>query len=139
MTEADIAEVLELDRKIFSTPWSEDNFESAVSLSYYSSMVVVENNEICGFVVCRQLFESADLDIIAVASEQRKKGLGRLLLEKEIELLCENECEKLFLEVRESNEVALKFYEGMGFTQIDVRKDYYDKPVENAFIMVKEL
>ena len=80
--------------------------------------------------------------LIIIVFQWRKIAQSKnsiLILEKEIELLCENECEKLFLEVRESNEVALKFYEGMGFTQIDVRKDYYDKPVENAFIMVKEL
>jgi ribosomal-protein-alanine N-acetyltransferase len=45
----------------------------------------------------------------------------------------------VFLEVRESNEAALALYRKRGFEQVGVRKQYYDRPQEDARILRLDL
>ena len=45
----------------------------------------------------------------------------------------------IFLEVRESNKVAINFYKKNNFKEISIRKNYYSEPTENAIIMKLEV
>ncbi len=62
-----------------------------------------------------------------------------MLLSELIKEAGESGIKKIFLEVRESNIPAISLYNGFGFKQVGMRKDYYEKPVENALLMLKEL
>ena len=46
---------------------------------------------------------------------------------------------RVLLEVRKSNASAIRFYEGFGFKVLGERKDYYSNPIEDAFVMEKNL
>jgi [ribosomal protein S18]-alanine N-acetyltransferase len=72
---------------------------------------------------------------IAVVSEFRGKGIGRELLGIAIKRFAFSGCGELWLEVRESNQNAIQFYENNGFVRITIRRNFYSSPVENAIVM----
>jgi [ribosomal protein S18]-alanine N-acetyltransferase len=94
--------------------------------------VAVAGARIHGFLVARKLVEGEwELLNMAVAVESRHRGVGRALLEK----LLSTAAGSVFLEVRESNSGARKFYESMGFSEIGKRPGYYRYPSETAVVM----
>jgi ribosomal-protein-alanine N-acetyltransferase len=77
----------------------------------------------------------AELETIAVASQNQRQGLGRLLFDAlSLELHKEGVAE-VVLEVRASNRAAMAFYRSAGFGQKGIRRSYYVDPVEDAVVM----
>jgi len=98
----------------------------------YNCWVAIREDETAGYVVSRALCdgESEILDL-ATAPEFRRKGVARALLQK----LLATPNHSLFLEVRASNSVAIRFYKSFGFQQVAVRREYYNQPSESAIVM----
>lgn len=98
----------------------------------YECRVAEQEAMVVGFLVARKV---ADREIeilnIAVAPDFRRQGVGRRLLD-DILSHHRGEC---FLEVRESNVAARRFYEKAGFQTITRRLQYYSNPVEAAIVM----
>jgi ribosomal-protein-alanine N-acetyltransferase len=85
-----------------------------------------------GFLVTRTLVAGErEILNLAVAPDFRRKGVARALLDRALEAFCG----EVFLEVRESNGVAKKFYKSLGFKELSKRKGYYDNPPETAIVM----
>ena len=95
-----------------------------------------ETSEISGYAVFYDTFDSIDLFEIAVLKEKQGKGYGNMLLNYTADIFCKNG-RKIFLEVNESNEKAIKLYKKNGFEEISVRKNYYGNN-QNAVIMMKD-
>mgnify|MGYP004468807715 CR=1 FL=1 len=93
-----------------------------------------EDNIIIGFIHLSVSFDEADIINIIVQEQYRNQGIGSSLISHSIK---ENKLQKLNLEVKESNNNAIKFYENLGFKKIRIIKNYYGN--ENAFFMVKML
>ena len=72
---------------------------------------------------------------VAVAGEARQRGLGKVLVEAALARVRQRGARECFLEVRESNLVARRLYEGLGFASIGRRRRYYSRPVEDALVM----
>ena len=98
----------------------------------YDCLVADEDSRVVGFVVTRGV-EPSEWEILymAVDPQYRRRGVGRLLLQE----VTRKMPGAYFLEVRESNQAARKFYEAMGFTSVGRRQDYYYNPVEPAIVM----
>ena len=92
-----------------------------------------------GFLVARRVASEWELENIVVASEARRKGLGRHLLEALIAHATQANSDSVFLEVRESNGVARAFYDRAGFRETGRRKSYYSNPVEDAILYSRKL
>lgn len=88
-----------------------------------------------GFVIASVVPPSAELETIAVAEDRQGQGLGRALLEKLFEELQSEGIREMWLEVRASNEPAVRLYRRMGFVETGCRKAYYADPVEDASVM----
>ena len=73
----------------------------------------------------------------SVAADYRKKGIGRKMMEYMLERAKENGMGDCTLEVRVSNQPAIRLYESLGFKGEGVRPGFYDKPKEDALIMWK--
>ena len=71
--------------------------------------------------------------------ERRGEGIGRRLLRESISVAASRGTRSLYLEVRESNDVARRLYEKVGFNVVGVRKQYYAEPVEDAIVMKLDL
>jgi ribosomal-protein-alanine N-acetyltransferase len=94
--------------------------------------VAREGNRIVGFLVARTLAaDEREILNLAVAPGFRRKGVARALLASAFEGFRGG----VFLEVRESNEVARKFYKSLGFKELSKRAGYYDSPPETAIVM----
>ncbi len=136
MEQADIAKVHQIESLCFSDPWSEDAFRSELELG--NLYVVAEKGEeilgMCGLLIS---FEEACVMNVAVHPEARNQGIGRKLLEYLLEKGRERAVERVFLEVRYSNESAYRLYEALGFERIGIRPNVYQNPKEDAYVYRK--
>ena len=73
----------------------------------------------------------------AVNPLSRRKGIGEKIVRDILNRAYEKGVRDVFLEVRETNSVAIALYEKIGFKEEGIRKNFYDKPRENALIMWK--
>jgi ribosomal-protein-alanine N-acetyltransferase len=98
----------------------------------YECMVAVLDGRMAGFLVIRRVAPGeGEILNLAVAKEFRRRGIARELL---LRRLAEPGWE-WFLEVRESNEAALRFYKSLGFQQVGIRTEYYSGPSESGVVM----
>ena len=137
MQMVDVPKILEIEQKVQSHPWTENQFKQSVDS--YSSTVIEYQGDVVGFCILQPVVDEANLLLMAVDPSMQGKGLGYQLLEQSLQLL-KNDPVQIFLEVRESNVAAIALYQKSGFHQIDVRKNYYPKAgggKEHAVIMVK--
>ena len=96
-----------------------------------------EGNDLLGYVWARFVLDEGDIGNVAVAPDSRRRGIGAALLKA---LFAESErrgAAVLQLEVRESNLAARRLYEKNGFEIVGKRKNYYEKPAEDAILMSK--
>ena len=98
----------------------------------YELLVALCDGRVAGFAVARRLAESeAELLNLAVDPAFRRRGIGRRLLAE----VTSNLRGTLWLEVRESNVTARKFYKSLGFLEAGYRPAYYPDSGEGAIVM----
>lgn len=137
MQTEDLTQVCEIEKDNFSLPWSEKSFSESMERDDTVFLVACEDEEITGYVGCYCIAGTGEITNVAVKSPHRRKGIGGLLLEKLYEEGAVLDVQEYFLEVRESNEAAIGLYSRQGFVKEGIRKNFYEKPVENALIMWK--
>lgn len=144
MMALDLPVVVALEREIYpSDAWSVAQFKEEIAGVPRTRKYVVatdEKGELLGYAGAFSPGPGVDTDIqtITVATEYRRKGIGRTLLRTLIEWAKERESPAIFLEVREGNEEASPLYLSEGFTPISRRKKYYAMGVD-AVVMKKVL
>jgi len=136
MEPEDVETVLSIESRVFTTPWQANTFLSLIGRSG-SELWVMEHPVvgILAYAVLWCILDQAELANIAVRSEYRGQGYASRLLERVLQIARDREVETIYLEVRASNTRALELYERFGFSQVGVRKNYYDKPKEDALVM----
>lgn len=137
MCEADLEQVAEIEKEIFSIPWSLEAFRDSLALDHTMYLVAVFEEKIVGYCGMYHVFHEGEIVNVAVAPEYRKKRVAKSLLEFLFFESVKHEIDNFFLEVRESNEPAIRLYESFGFEQTGIRKGFYEKPRENAIVMWK--
>lgn len=137
MTKADIPAVCEIENQAFSLPWSAKAFEESLELPHAMFLVAQCDDVICGYCGMYQVFQEGDITNVAVLPEYRQTGVGSRLLQGLISKALEREICDITLEVRESNEPAIRLYTKFGFENAGIRKGFYEKPKENAIVMWK--
>lgn len=136
MKREDLDRVSALEASIFSMPWSREGF--AVSLAGPDGLFLVVEEEgtvigYCGMIVS---IEEGEITNVAVAPEARQKGAGDLLIREAIQKAQEKGIGRIVLEVRVSNHAAIHLYEKNGFVTVGTRKGFYEKPKEDALVMI---
>ncbi len=135
MTEADVSRVAELEQSCFSTPWSEQSLRESLEKPEYLFLVCEEDGKVIGYGGLLQVGDEADILDIAVAKDSRGHGYGTEIVRA---LLAEGRTlgiRAFTLEVRVSNRAAVHVYEKLGFVCEGRRKDFYEKPREDAAIL----
>ena len=138
MKREDCQEVWNLQKHCFSIPWSMESLESMFQTKGYTSLIALDDQRIIGYVGMKAVFDEADITNVAVDLSERRQGIGKALIKELLIIADQQKLNRIFLEVRMSNEAAIRLYEGVGFKKIDCRKNYYEKPREDAWIMVWE-
>jgi [ribosomal protein S18]-alanine N-acetyltransferase len=91
--------------------------------------------EVAGFIVARRIASDAEILNFAVRPGLRRQGLGAALLNAALFWAQELSAEKVILEVRVSNDAALRFYKRHNFQTVGRRAGYYASPVEDALLL----
>ena len=125
MNSADIPAVLKIQGELSFQDWNERQFEQEIKAPYTCAVVYENEGAILGYAVFHLLGADSELLSIAVKDTAQRSGIGgKLLLAGLSQLdLEKNDC--CFLEVRENNLKARRFYENHGFTLFGIRKRYY--------------
>ena len=137
LSTCDIEKVLSLENG-FSDGWNYNQLKTALESGRFFILGKTDNQELIAFVCYSIAMEQADIEIVFVKAERRRKGLAKQLIQNAQADMQAKGVQKAFLEVRETNLSARALYSSLGYQEISVRKGYYpDK--ENAVIMAKEL
>ncbi len=139
MQEQDIPFIIDIERMSFSTPWSETSFLNEIYKPRSVAKVVISDERVVGYACIELVADEGHILNMAVHPDYRKTGIAASLVEKIIEESKLRACRLLYLEVRASNYIAKKLYEGFGFKIVGVRKKYYVAPEEDAVIMLLEI
>lgn len=84
-----------------------------------------EGAEVVGFVSARVLLDEAEIFDLCVRETERRRGIGRALLEMLMKRFLSENVAQVFLEVRASNHAAQALYRGLGFSRVGERARYY--------------
>jgi len=103
------------------------------------AFVLSEQLRIIGFIALRVIADEAEILNLAVLPESRRQGWGSRLLAAAEQHARSRGARSLFLEVRESNSPAIRFYENQGFVRSGLRPNYYRDPAEAAVLMMREI
>ena len=139
MEKKDTDAVTILFEDCFSHPWKKEAIGEMVLTDGYLSLVAESEHGIVGYIGFRQALDEADITNVAVSPEQRRKGIGRQLLARLLQLAADREITSIYLEVRISNHAAIALYEQAGFHVLGQRKNYYSQPEEDALLMLYKL
>ena len=125
-----------LERQCFGDPWSEASFREALASPFCFGLIGASvDGRVLGYLLGRDVAGSGEILNLAVAPEQRRKGVARGLLDAALEWFAERESAEVYLEVRESNGGAQALYTAAGFQPVGRRGRYYRHPTEDALVL----
>lgn len=137
MREEDLRQVAEIEKEIFSIPWSEKSFSDSLNSDNTLYVVAEKDDRITGYCGMYFVLNEGNITNVAVASQCRRQGSAVSMLGYILKLAKEKGITDVTLEVRETNAPAISLYEQLGFEEAGIRKNFYEKPVENALVMWK--
>jgi ribosomal-protein-alanine N-acetyltransferase len=155
MSLADVQQVMEIEQRSFSAPWSARAYRYEIVENGNSTMVVVRPAgaadgalaqlarqlgffrppPVLGYGGFWQLVDDAHIATIAVHPQWRGQGLGELLLVSMLERAMKQGGMRATLEVRVTNYTAQALYAKYAFDIVSRRKRYYADNNEDAYIM----
>ena len=128
-----IEQIFNLEKEIFtSSAFNRTYLDTLIKGDSSFIYVYLLENKVLGYLMVLDSIDVYEILAIATIEEYRNKGIAQELLDK-------IKIKDIFLEVRESNQVAINFYKKNKFKEISVRKNYYSEPNENAIIMKLEV
>ncbi len=148
MALADLERVMEIERDGFAHPWSADLLRRELTHDWSTILLATETRmgpdraaaeAILGFVVYWLVHDELHVLNIATAVEERRRGIGRVLMEEAARRGRGAGAVLATLEVRRSNLGAIAMYRTLGYRQVGVRPNYYVEEGEDAIVMVRDL
>lgn len=132
-----LQEIADIEKEIFSTPWSLKNitgtFENEKNCFFVAKDL--ESGETAGHICLETVLDEGILTSVAVKMKYRNKGIANKLMDSFIQEAKQRNIKFINLEVRASNVPAIALYKKYGFEQVGVRKNYYSMPAEDALLM----
>ena len=140
MQEADLPEIIEIERQSYPHPWTQIIFGDCLHAGY-SSWVCGRSGMIEAYGILSAAAGEAHLLNICVRKESRQQGIGRKMLRHLVAIARRHDTEIIFLEVRPSNVAARTLYEDEGFNELGNRRNYYPAGDgrEDALILARTL
>ena len=137
--EAMLPAILSIEQESFPIPWSEGSFLSELYSEDAFVQAAFAGDELAGYCVTHFSPDDGEIYKIAVRNDQRRGGIASALMESAVAEAEKRGAQRLFLEVRAGNQPAIGLYKKFGFSASFVRKGYYDRPKEDAVVMIKEV
>ena len=140
MQQRHVAEIAALEAANFSAPWDAASIRAELGNPLALWLTAEDGaGAVLGYVGSQSCFEDTDILNVCVSPAARRRGIAEALMLELEARLAPRGVEKITLEVRSSNEPAIRLYEKLGYARVGVRKGYYEKPREDALILQKEL
>jgi ribosomal-protein-alanine N-acetyltransferase len=132
-TASDLPAILRIEQQApDASHWSQAEYERILSAQL---LLVAETGEsVAGFLCAKQVAGEWELENIAVAPEFQRRRTAGELLRALIDRVRQSAASSIFLEVRDSNLRARRFYESHGFVLTGRRRQYYHSPEEDAIL-----
>jgi [ribosomal protein S18]-alanine N-acetyltransferase len=134
LTYADLPQVIAIERRAFPTPWSLAMFVLELSKPSGICLAALVDGQMVGYLVCSRYDTVWHLMNVAVEPRLQRRGIATALLDRLFEL-GDRPSEQYTLEVRTSNDEAIRLYERFGFRAAGRRRAYYHDNREDALIM----
>jgi len=135
-----LGEIETIERAAYPTPWSRTMFASELAKpsSICLGAVDAETDALVGYLIISRYVDAWHVMNIAVAPAHRRRGIARGMMERLFEVTSRDARRGYTLEVRVSNETAIRLYEALGFRARGIRRGYYTDNREDALIMWRD-
>ncbi|MFC5473659.1 ribosomal protein S18-alanine N-acetyltransferase [Paraherbaspirillum soli] len=121
----DLDQVLEIEQRVYSHPWTRGNFADSIESGYQCWVLRDAAQLVVAYFFMMLAVDEAHLLNISVREDSQRRGIGKMLLDKVCALARENAMRSVLLEVRPSNTRAIAIYQRYGFAEIGRRRAYY--------------
>lgn len=146
LTVDDIGSLEGLEREAGLNYWGELHYRRFLEgfSEYFGCKVSIlsaqrRNGLLSGFFFARSIYEDLEILKVGVLPRYQNMGIGTQLMEAAYAEGIRRGCMRCFLEVRKSNETAIRFYSGQKFKIAGSRQNYYTDPAEDAWVMERAL
>ena len=139
MVAADLGPVMEIERAAFKHPWSAELLARELEHDWSTVLVAEHEGRLAGFIIFWIVHDEIHVLNVATAPALRGRGIARALLDRCVAQGKQRGARLATLEVRRSNDAALRLYDRYGFRRIGVRPRYYEDEGEDAIVMLMDL
>lgn len=122
-----VAVLADIQAACFDHAWGQDAFAKLLALRGHRAWILCENERPLGYALMQIVADEAELLSIAVLPDQRSQGRGKQILGETLKRCSLLNISKIVLDVATDNVFAIRLYEGFGFKQVGLRKNYYNK------------
>lgn len=136
---ADLNEIMEIENRSFSAPWSRNSYEELYVLDSVDIWVARIGDELVGYMLLQYQADEMEVHTFAVKPERRREGIGTKLMDHAMDEARGRGVKYIYLQVRPSNEAAANLYRRFGFQVAGIRHGYYHDNKEDALVMRLDL
>jgi ribosomal-protein-alanine N-acetyltransferase len=140
MQYGDVPAIVAIEADTYAFPWTATIFRDCL-LAGYTSLVLEHAGGLQGYAIMSLAAAEAHLLNLCVAGHLRCRGFGRQLLHQLLGQARSARAERIYLEVRPTNQAALEMYRQAGFAELGIRRNYYRSLAgrEDAMVLVRRL
>lgn len=125
-----LEDIENIEKESFNEPWLKEVYMKLIEKDNVFVYGAKADNRLVGFILIMDMIDVLEVIRIAIKKEYRRQGMGEDILR---EFISDSD-KDIFLEVRTSNEKAIKLYKKIGFELLNIRKNYYKDTNESALI-----
>ncbi|MCL2760345.1 MAG: ribosomal protein S18-alanine N-acetyltransferase [Desulfuromonadales bacterium] len=135
MTEADLDDVLVIERDSFPKPWLRQHFiDEIMAVTSFPFTAFNSEEKVIGYVCPMMILDEGHILNVAIAPSFRGFGFGKFLVAHVLKECLNRNASSVSLEVRITNQPAITLYKSAGFKETGIRKRYYEN-MEDALLM----
>ena len=134
-----LPQIQKIEQQSFSVPWTETMLRLQLEPDSHIFLTAEAAGDVIGYIGMMYVLDEGYISNVAVHPLWRRRGVADALLDALTERARQKILSFLTLEVRESNAPAIALYEKHGFRSVGRRKNYYEKPTEDAILMTRTL
>lgn len=138
----DLDQVIKIEREAFSNSWNLRFFKEELKHNSFALYLTAKiEKEVIGYIGCWFKNHANEVHIVnlAIKKNKRRQGIGTFLIEEVVKMAKNLEADNVTLEVRITNQAAIKLYKNLGFKKAGLTPHYYLDNNEDALLMKKEL
>lgn len=125
MVASDLVQVVAIEQSCYPQPWSMALFQRELDNPLAQLLVCVGHDQVVGYLCVWNVAGEVEIHNVATAPDWQRKGVAARLMAALWSYIDEQRIDRAFLEVRCTNQAAIKLYEKHLFHVTDQRKGYY--------------